>query len=372
MLRAQIARTFGRTAGSVAGAIVMAFAISVGCTSCVGASQARANKYCAILADSVGLYAGNPVAQMGIQVGTVEAITPSPTGVRVDFTVTDSRRMPKDVTAVIRSTSILADRTLELVGNYESGPQLESGECVPRSRTATPKSLSEVIGSANKFVSGISPKSSSNIGDVIDHLDRAAQGNGPGVNEILTTSSRLLDNPDAPIGDLGSIVDNLAVVTRTLVQLRDPLKQILNDAVITTPYVRDFLIASANFIQPLGGLVRMLADIETHAGDELQVTLDAVADVLRINTPHMPGWVDALGGILKPLPWWINTAANHFNNREFHMSYRPPLYRIRTPNAPLVCGIMNASTPGSCANVAGQPYGVDINLLQYVFMNANH
>lgn len=355
----------------MAAALVTASVVAVGCTSCVGKSGPHASRYCAILADSVGLYVGNPVAQMGLQVGAIETIAPSPTGVRVDFTVTDNRPMPKDVTAVIRSTSILADRTLELVGNYESGPKLEPGDCVPLSRSATPKSLSEVIGSAHKFVTGISPKNSSNIGDVVNQLDLAARDTGPGVNEILTTSSRLLDNPDAPISDLGSIVSNLAVVTQTLVQLRDPLKQILNDAVITTPYVTDFAIATMNFNQPLGEVLGILADIETHAGDELQVTLDAVADVLRINTPHMPGWVSALGGILKPLPWWINTAANHFNNREFHMFYRPPLYRIRTPNGPLVCAIMNNSTPGSCANVAGQPYGVDISLLQYVFMNAN-
>ncbi|MDT5194515.1 MAG: phospholipid/cholesterol/gamma-HCH transport system substrate-binding protein, partial [Mycobacterium sp.] len=35
------------------------------------------------------------------------------------------------------------------------------------------------------------------------------------------------------------------------------------------------------------------------------------------------------------------------------------------------CNVMNFSMPGSCANVAGQPYGVDINLLQYVFLNAS-
>jgi phospholipid/cholesterol/gamma-HCH transport system substrate-binding protein len=32
---------------------------------------------------------------------------------------------------------------------------------------------------------------------------------------------------------------------------------------------------------------------------------------------------------------------------------------------------MNCSMAGSCANVAGQPYAVDVNLLQYVFTEAN-
>ena len=57
-----------------------------------------------------------------------------------------------------RSTSILADRALELVGNYESGPKLTPGECIPLARSVTPKSLSEVIGSATNFVNSINQK----------------------------------------------------------------------------------------------------------------------------------------------------------------------------------------------------------------------
>lgn len=346
-------------------------AVVVGSTSCDGAAGAHVTGYCAILPDSIGLYVGNPVTQMGFQVGTVNKITPSATSVEVDFSVADTRALPHDVKAVIRSTSILADRALELVGNYESGPRLAPGGCVPLSRSVTPKSLSEVIGSANTFVNGINPQNSTNIGDVLRQLDQAAHNNGAGVNQLLTTSSRLLNNPDKAVSDLKSIVVNLATLTRTLVEMRDPMKQILNDSVTTLPSVRDAMLGISNLADPLAPIVTMVSDLEIHAGDDLQLTLDAVSDVLRINTPHTMGWLSGLGGILKSVPWWINTAANHFNNRQFNLFYRPPLYRIRTPNGAVVCNVMNFSMPGSCANVAGQPYGVDINLLQYVFMNAN-
>ena len=32
--------------------------------------------YCAIMSDAVGLYVGNPVTQMGYQIGQVKTITP--------------------------------------------------------------------------------------------------------------------------------------------------------------------------------------------------------------------------------------------------------------------------------------------------------
>jgi phospholipid/cholesterol/gamma-HCH transport system substrate-binding protein len=361
----------GKGAHRAAAGLLAAGAIVIGSTSCGGASSPHATGYCAILPDSIGLYVGNPVTQMGYPIGTVNKITPSATSVQVDFSVTGTRPLPQDVKAVIRSTSILADRALELVGNYETGPELTPGGCVPLSRSVTPKSLSEVIGSANTFVSGINPQNSTNIGNVLTQLDQAAHNNGAGVNQILTTSSRLLDNPDKAVSDMGSIIGNLSTLTTTLVQMRDPMKEILKDSTTTTPYIHDVMDGAANLAEPLPPLIDMVSDLEIHAGDELQLTLDAVSDVLRINTPHTLGWLSGLGGILKSLPWWINTAANHFNNKQFDLFYRPPLYRIRTPDGVAACNIMNFSTPGSCANVAGQPYAVDINLLQYVFIKAS-
>lgn len=347
--------------------LLTAGAVVVGSTSCGGATASQATAYCAILPDSVGLYVGNPVTQMGYQIGTVTRIAPSATSVQVDFSTTENRPMPKDVKAVIRSASILADRALELVGNYEEGPKLAPGECVPLEHSVTPKSLSEVIGSANVFVKGITPEDSTNIRDVLTQLDQAVHGNGAGLNRILTTSSRLLDSPDQQISEFGSVVGNLATLTRMLVEMRDPLKQILNDTPNTLPYIRDAMAGGYGLLEALKPLATMISDIEVHAGDEISLTLDSVSDAMRILSPHAEG----LASLLDPLPWWINTAANSFNSKAFNLFYRPPLYRIRTPDGPLVCGIMNASMPGSCANVAGQPYGVDINLLQYIFMNAS-
>lgn len=349
--------------------LLLACAVVTVATSCATTSAAvpTAAHHCAILPDAVGLYVGNPVTQMGYKIGTIDDIKPGPQSVRVDFTFDEQRTLPNDVKAVVRSTSILADRALELVGNYDGGPTLSSGECVPLQRSSTPKSLSEIIGSANTFIKGISPESSSNIGDVIKQLDQAAQNNGGGINQILTTSSRMLDSPDAAISDMSSIVTNLGSITDTLVQLRDPMKQILNDATTTTPALVDAITGARQMAEPLPEVITAISDLETHAGDEIQLTLDTVSDTLRIMSPHAEG----LASLLDPLPRWINGAANHINNREFIMSFRPPLYHVRSPNGPYVCAVMNASMPGSCANVAGQPYGVDINLLQYVFLNAN-
>lgn len=351
-----------------AGALAFTAALVAASTvSCGRLNEAQHTEYCAIMPDSIGLYADNPVTQMGYQIGKVTGITAGATDVRVDFALTEQRRLPRDVKAVIRSPSILADRALELVGNPNSGPQLTPGECIPLSQSATPKSLSEVIGSATNFINSVNPNGSNNVGDVARGLDQALHNNGAGINQLLTRSSAVLDSPDQAISDIGSVITNLSQLTSLLVEIRGPLKEILLNAQQNTS---DVAAAVEGGSRVLGGMIPLIdaaGDIEGNLGEEVQFTLDSTSMAMRKLSAHAP----RLANLLNPVPWWINTLANHYNNREFHITYRPPLYRIRTPNGLALCGIMNASMPGSCADVAGQPYAVDVALLQYVLTEAN-
>ena len=353
-----------RRAGTVA---LAAVTLAVG-GSCTSRPEGQRAEYCAIMPDSVGLYVGNPVTQMGYQIGKVNSITPSALDVRVDFTVTGHRPLPRDVRAIIRSTSILADRSLEVVGNYESGPQLPAGGCIPLSRSSTPKSLSEVIGSTTNFINAINPSGSTNIGDVVRGLDQAIHNNGAHINQLLTTSSAVLDSPDHAISDISSIITNLTHLTSIIKDLRGPLKEILYDAVETTPDVDAGFEGGRRLSDGTLWAVGLVDDLENNLGQETQFTLDDSGFALRKLSAHAP----RLSNLLNPVPWWINTLANYFNPRAgLHtIRYRPPLYRIRTPNGVALCNIMNASTPGSCANVQGQPYAVDVALLQYVLSQA--
>lgn len=362
--------TLRRIRRAVAVTVAAASAVTLGgscATQPETENRSQPIDYCAILPDSVGLYVGNPVTQMGYQVGTVKTITPSALDVRVDFTVTAHRAFPDDVKAIIRSTSILADRSLELVGNYDAGPRLRSGDCVPLSRSATPKSLSEVIGSATTFVNTLNPQGSTNVGDVVRGIDQALHDNGAGANTLLTTTSAVLDNPDQAINDIGSIITNLAHLTSVLKDLRGPLKEIVNDAVQTMPYVDEASEGGRRIVEGVTWVTPLVEDLEVNLGQEIQFTLDATGVAVRKLSEHAP----RTANLLNPVPWWINTLANHLNNRPISsLRYRPPLYRVHTPDGVATCNIMNAAMPGSCANVQGQPYAVDAALLQYVLTEA--
>lgn len=359
--------------------LIAALALAFCATACGRAPANKAVRYCAILSDSVGLYLSNPVTQMGFKIGTVHAIEPRDTEVKVEFSIDEERPIPSDVRAVVRSPSILADRSLELVGNYDGGTRLKAGECIPLNRSFTPLSISRVIGSATDFVNAINPGGSDNVKDALEGIDEALTGTGEGANQLLTRSSTLLDNPDQAIADLGAITRNMAELTTTIRDNRAPVKQIVQALPETTPYIVDVVAGAKDLTHPLPEIVGLANDLELELGSEIQLALDAVTEAVRILSPHYKG----VANMLNPLPRFISGLngepagaqegglAKHINNHVFNLlPYRPPLYRIPTANGLLSCGMMNASAPGSCADINGRPYAVDVALLQYVLTEA--
>lgn len=355
-------------------AAVLTTAVVAATTSCA-AGESTSTAYCAMMPDTIGLYVGNPVTQMGYRIGEITSVSPGSDSVRVDFSVNEQRPLPGDVKAVIRSPSVLADRSMELVGNYTGGPQMQAGECVPLDRSMSPKTLSEVIGSADTFLDSINPEGSTNIADTVRGLDQLAQGNGAQAGQLVARTAALLDSPDQSISDIGSIVQNLADLTTALTDMREPVKQILLDARTTTGDIATALdgtarLAGKSELGNLGPLIEAVAVLETRMGDETQLTLDTLSASIRKLSPHS----NAFAALLDPVPWWINGVASWSNSHQFspfNIAYRPPMFRVRSHNGLALCGFLNASMPGSCADVNGVPYAVDVALLQYVLTQAS-
>lgn len=351
-----------------AATLLIAVALVTLCNACTsGGHQKHQADYCAIMPDTVGLYVGNAVTQMGYEIGRVTAITPEARDVRVEFAVNGARRLPQNVRAVIRSTSILADRSLELAGNYKGGAALADGACIALDHSSTPKSLSQVIGSATSFINSINPSGSDNIGDVVTQIDQAVHTVGPRTNKLLAGTSALLDSPDKSIGDIGAIIKNLSLLTSMLSSIRGNIKDALVSGERSLPDAAYAMIGGDGVVGGLITLLPMVSDIERELGGTLQQTLDAVNVFVRKLSPRAPYYAS----VLNAAPRWITGLANIANNHQFSLRYRPPLYRVRTPDGVAACNVMNASMPGSCANVQGTPYAVDVALLQYVLKQAH-
>ncbi|WP_082963438.1 MlaD family protein [Mycolicibacterium peregrinum] len=361
-----------RACRAIAAALVAAVVVPLSASCAPVGIRTAQTEYCAIMPDSVGLYIDNPVTQMGMPIGKVTAITPESLDVRVDFTLNVQRPLPDGVKAILRSDSLLADRSLELVGNYAGGPQLPADGCIPVGRSFTPKSLSQVIGASTEFVNAVNPDGSTNLGDTVSGIDQALRGQGPDINSVLTRTSALLDSPDQAIGDIASITKNLAQLTSTIRSIEPMSKSTLQNLEEVGPELSATVLGADKLFHGLVPLITMVADLESQLGGEFQQTLDSVSVVVRKISPRAPFYAS----LLNVTPRLINGIANFAESRgtsgagAFTIRYRPPLYRVRTPDGWAQCGYMNTAMPGSCANVAGMPHAVDVALLQYVLTQA--
>jgi len=120
-----------------AGAVLVAAALIAG-----GVLLYRANhqgkQVTAYFTEAIGVYPGSTVRVLGVPVGTVDAIQPQGTQVKVTMTVNSGVAVPAGAKAVVVAASVVSDRYIQLTPAYTSGPQLTDNATIPVSRTAVP------------------------------------------------------------------------------------------------------------------------------------------------------------------------------------------------------------------------------------------
>ncbi|WP_330254960.1 MlaD family protein [Nocardia sp. NBC_00565] len=294
-----------------------------------GAGTARASGYCALMADGVGLYVGNRVTQMGYSVGRIDGVRPEGDHVEVSFSLDTGREYPADVRAVTRSKSILADRSLELVGNYEEGPRLARGRCIALQATATPKSLSEITGSAGDFIDHIAPDDGTrSVAQAVDGLTRALAGNGDPAHQLMQTAAQAMASPDRMVSDIGAIIHESAPLTSDALAHWSSIHHVLDimPTVLTSatyglwPGVNDLLVG-------MGPLVAVLYEIQTQYGADIWPMADQLADVIHLAATRA-GDIAKFLEVIPPIAAFLGTVGRN----ESAVRYRPPTVMVSAPD----------------------------------------
>src|SRR5690606_13611578 len=99
------------------------------------AAFGQAKTVTAYFDDASGIFEGNDVAVLGMPVGRVTSVEPQGTRVKVKLTVDNDIDVPADVTAAIVNTSIVTTRHVELSPTYKSGPKLDDGATIKKTKS---------------------------------------------------------------------------------------------------------------------------------------------------------------------------------------------------------------------------------------------
>lgn len=162
-----------------------------------------------------GLYPGNWVAVLGVNVGKVTTVEPRGDHVLATLEIDPDTPVPAKALAALVSPSVVTDRHVELTPPYKSGPKLKDGDLIPLDRTRVPVEIDAVIAVADQLAGELS-KTEGGKGVVKDSFDVVAgnlKGNGAKIRASISAMSRAIGAVTEDRDALTSLISNLDVLT---------------------------------------------------------------------------------------------------------------------------------------------------------------
>jgi phospholipid/cholesterol/gamma-HCH transport system substrate-binding protein len=316
---------------------------------------------CAEFSDAVGLYPGNKVQLLGIDVGSVTAIANKPDHVQVDFTVPGDLELPADVGALTYSQSIVADRHVELTKPYAGGPKFSGAQCIRLQSTKTPISVSQTFSAVDKLAGAIlgdgpdpaKAPGAQAINQSLAALSHSLEGTGPETNQTLRDLVTLVGDPDHADAEYRQLLANSEVLTSDLLAHWDTFTTVLQTLPESLRMIEGLSNGFGSALAHLAHSLPLLVDAlnrfgpraYNNIGDKL---IPWLRDVLTAYTPQIVGFINAL----PPVTDWV---ASQYQPAwgTHNVSYLPPQVSMSPSQASTICTVLQQrKVPGAEAACA--------------------
>lgn len=182
----------------------------------VNISFAPKDTYRAVFSDVTGLEEGDDIRVAGVRVGEVEGIRiKDGTLAEVTFTVTAERPLLTSTGAVVRYRNMVGQRYIALTEGAGDGTRLRPGGTIPLSRTQPALDLNALLNGFKPLFAALSP---SDVNQLATEIIKTLQGEGGTVNSLLAHTASLTTTLADRDELIGSVIDNLNSVLKTLDQ----------------------------------------------------------------------------------------------------------------------------------------------------------
>lgn len=231
----------------------------------------------AYLADSAGLFVGNDVGVLGVNVGEITAIEPDGDKVLVTMEIDSDQPVPSDAGAAVVARSVATDRYIELTPVYSGGERMADDATIGLERTRTPVDFDEVLDSLNEFATGIggNKETTKAVQRFIDAGASALQGRGPLLNQTIHSLADGVSGISSQREDIAGTLQSLDVLLSTIAT---------NESTART------------FIQQVAAASKFLADERENFRTTLRSLDEAVTTVARFAVDNRQSIVDTLDG----------------------------------------------------------------------------
>jgi len=308
-----------------------------------GASSRRISAY---FDQAIGVYAGSKVDVLGVPVGSIDAVVPMGTQVRVDMSVDRSVSIPANADAVVVAPSVVSDRYVQLAPVYVGGPTMSDNAVIPVSRTATPVELDQLFQSLNKVATDLGPNGANANGSLSDLLDTAAAnlaGNGQNLHDTVTELSQLTGTLDANKANLFSTVDNLANFTTTLADSDASVRQLSRQLDDVTGFLAGQRGNLAGAVSELGSALGRVQAFIADNRATIRSNVDNLAGVTKVLVDER----SALAEVLDDAPLVLSNGINTYNAASGALDGRADINELAQPPMVGVCKLLEQVSPNT-------------------------
>ncbi|BBZ58149.1 MCE family protein [Mycolicibacterium phocaicum] len=161
---------------------------------------------------AAGLYKNANVTYRGTEVGRVQDMDLTPTGVNAVLALDSDRKIPADVAVQVHSTNAVGEQYIELIPRSGNGPALKNTDVIPVDRTTVPPDINALLTATNR---GLQAIPNDNLRTAIDEAYTAVGGLGPELSRIVDGTTKLAADARSNLDSLTTLIDQSKPVLDT-------------------------------------------------------------------------------------------------------------------------------------------------------------
>ncbi len=169
---------------------------------------------------AAGLYESGNVTYRGTEVGRVESVRLTDSGVAAVLSLRSAVDIPSDLVAEVHSQSAVGEQYVTLLPRAAS-PPLKDGDVIPLSRTSVPPDLDDMLDAANV---GLNSIPADDLQTAVDEAYTAVGGLGPDLSRLVTGTTALAAGARATLDPMLTLIDASKPVLDTQTDTADAVQ----------------------------------------------------------------------------------------------------------------------------------------------------
>jgi phospholipid/cholesterol/gamma-HCH transport system substrate-binding protein len=238
------------------------------------------------LPETGGLYPRGNVTYRGAQVGLVDSVELTDTGVAAVLSLNSDVKVPADVEAEVHSQSSVGEQYVMLVPRSGQGPELRDGDVIPRDRTTVPTDINAALDATTRGLEAI-PRE--NLKTVVDEAYVAVGGLGPELRRLVSGSTALAIDARQNLDPLTTLIDQSKPVLDSQTDTADSIQAWAANLASITGQLQSQDPAVAGILQKGPGAADEVRALFDRVRPTLPIVLANLVSIGEVAVTYQPG-----------------------------------------------------------------------------------